>query len=108
MKLSFQEIFKRFLPEEGELLLKKWYFWATHSRLSAMVGAALMIRHHWDGVLQWFESRINNGILEGINSLIRAQARGPGATGARSPISMIYLNAGKLQIDLYPLKSEES
>ena len=36
MKLSFQEIFKRFrLREEGELLLKKWYFWATHSRLSA-------------------------------------------------------------------------
>ena len=65
MKLSFQDIFRRFRHrEEGELLLKKWYFWATHSRLSAMVGAARTIRHHWDGVLQWFESRINNGILK--------------------------------------------
>ena len=80
MKLSFQDIFRRFrLREEGELLLKKWYFWATHSRLSAMVGAARTIRHHWDGVLQWFESHINNGILEGINSLIQAcKARAKG------------------------------
>ena len=102
MKLSFQEIFKRFrLREEGELLLKKWYFWATHSRLSAMVGAARTIKHHWDGVLQWFESHINNGILEGINSLIQAcKARARGYRSKENLISMIYLIAGKLQIGL--------
>ena len=102
MKLSFQEIFKRFrLREEGELLLKKWYFWATHSRLSAMIGAARTIRHHWDGVLQWFESPINNGILEGINSLIQAcKARARGYRSKENLISMIYLIAGKLQLAL--------
>ena len=102
MKLSFQEIFRRFRHrEEGELLLKKWYFWATHSRLSAMVGAARTIKHHWDGVLQWFESHINNGILEGINSLIQAcKARARGYRNKENLISMIYLIAGKLQIGL--------
>ena len=102
MKLSFQEIFKRFrLREEGELLLKQWYFWATHSCLKAMVGAARTIRHHWDGVLQWFESPINNGILEGINSLIQAcKARARGYRSKENLISMIYLIAGKLQIGL--------
>jgi transposase len=37
------------------------------------------IKRHWDGILRWFTSKINNGILEGINSLIQAakvKARG--------------------------------
>ena len=55
----------------------------------------------WDGVLQWFESPINNGILEGINSLIQAcKARARGYRSKENFISMIYLIAGKLQIDL--------
>ena len=95
---DFQEISP---PGEGGLLLKKWYFWATHSRLSVVVGAARTIRRHWDGVLQWFEPRINNGILEGINSLIQAcKARVRGCRSKENLISMIYLIAGKLQIGL--------
>ncbi len=36
-----------------------------------------MIKNHLDGVLQWKKSRINNGLLEGLNSLIQApKARG--------------------------------
>lgn len=102
MKLSFQEIFRRFrLREEGELLLKRWYFWATHSRLNAMGVAARTIKHHWDGVLQWVESHVNNGILEGINSLIQAcKARARGYRSKENLISMFYLIAGKLQIAL--------
>ena len=86
-KLTFDKFHVR---EEGELLLKRWYFWATHSRLNAMVGAARTIKHHWDGVLQWFESRINNGILEGINSLIQAcKARARGNRSNRSKENLI-------------------
>ena len=66
-----------------------------------MVGAARTIKHHWDGVLQWFESRINNGILEGIDGSIQAcKARARGCRSRENLISMIYLIAGKLQIGL--------
>jgi transposase len=34
--------------------------------------AANTIKQHWDGVLNWFKSRINNGILEGFSSLVQA------------------------------------
>ena len=62
-----------------------------------MVDAARTIRHRWDGVLQWFESYINNGILEGINGLIQAcKARVRGYRSKENLISMIYLIAGKL------------
>ena len=96
IKLNFQDIFNRFRPaEEGESLLKKWYFWATHSRLTPMKEAACTIKRHWDGVVQLFRSHINNGILEGTNSLIQAaKARVRGYRTKKNLIAMIYLIAG--------------
>jgi hypothetical protein len=34
-----------------------------------------MIKRHWSGILQWKLSSINNGILEGLNSVIQAAKR---------------------------------
>jgi len=76
---NFQEIYKADSYEQFETLLKKWYFWATHSRIEPIKKAAYTIKNHWDGVLQWKKSLINNGLLEGFNSLIQAakvKARG--------------------------------
>lgn len=78
IKLNFQELYNQ-TDETAEAFLKKWYFWATHSRLEPIKEAAYTIKRHWKGVLRWFTSRINNGILEGLNSLIqaaKARARG--------------------------------
>ena len=100
IRLNFQELWKQ-PPENAELFLKKWYFWATHSRLEPIKKAAYTIRRHWDGILRWFKSNINNGILEGINSLIQAaKARARGYRTTRNLITMIYLIAGKLDFKL--------
>jgi transposase len=100
IRLNFQEFFTQ-PAETAEVFLKKWYFWATHSRLEPIKEAAYTIKRHWDGILRWFQSRINNGILEGINSLIQAaKARARGYRTARNLISMIYLIGGKLNFDL--------
>jgi len=76
---NFQEIYKAETFEQFEQLLIKWYFWATHSRIEQIIKAAKTIKNHWDGILQWKKSLINNGLLEGLNSLIqaaKAKARG--------------------------------
>ena len=100
IRLNFQEFFTQ-PAETAEAFLKKWYFWATHSRLEPIKDAAYTIKRHWDGILRWFQSRINNGILEGINSLIQAaKARARGYRTARNLITMIYLIGGKLNFDL--------
>ena len=89
-------------------LLKKWYFWATHSRLQPIMEAAHTIKRHWDGVLQWFKSRITNGVLEGINSLIQAaKARARGYRTTKNLIAMIYLIGGNLKFGLPTWNSEE-
>jgi transposase len=76
---AFQEIYQAVSVSSFEYLLKKWYFWATHSRLEPIKEAAYTIKRHWDGVVNWKKSQINNGILEGLNSIIQAaksRARG--------------------------------
>ena len=100
IKLTFQEFYQQPI-ERAEEFLKKWYFWATHSQLPPMIEAAHTIKRHWDGVLRWGESRITNGVLEGINSLIQAaKARARGYRSLRTLLPMVYLIAGKLKFDL--------
>jgi transposase len=76
---AFQEIYSMQNEDLFEVLLKQWYYWASHSHLKPMKDAAYTIKKHWNGVLQWKKSQLNNGILEGLNSVIQAaksKARG--------------------------------
>ena len=70
IRQSFQDIYQASSKEKFVTYLNKWYFWATHSRFNPMIKAAKTIKRHWDGIVKWFESKINNGILEGLNSVI--------------------------------------
>jgi transposase len=98
IKLTFQDFYDQ-ARKNAEAFLKRWYFWATHSRLQPVIDAGRTIKRHWDGVLQWFESRINNGVLEGINSLIQAaKAKARGYRSTRNLITVVYLIAGKLYL----------
>lgn len=100
IRMNFQEFWRQPL-QTAEAFLKKWYFWATHSRLEPIKEAAYTMKRHWDGILRWFTSKINNGILEGINSLIQAaKARARGYRSTRNLITMIYLIGGKLEFKL--------
>jgi transposase len=63
--------------------------------------AAYTIKRHWDGILRWFTSKINNGILEGINSLIQAtKAKAREYRTTRNLITMSCLIGGKLEFIL--------
>ena len=65
------------------------------------IQAAATIRRHWDGILRWFTSKLTNGILEGLNSLIQAaKARARGYRTTTNLISMIYLLGAKLNFAL--------
>jgi transposase len=100
IKLNFQELFNQ-PPAMAESFLKKWYFWATHSRLEPIKEAAYTIKRHWDGVLQWFKSDLTNGILEGLNSLLQAaKSRARGYRTTKNFIAIAYLIGGKFDLGL--------
>ncbi len=66
-----------------------------------MKKVAKTVKEHWNGILNWFDSKLANGFLEGINSLIQAaKARARGYRSTRNLINMAYLIAGKLDFRL--------
>jgi transposase len=79
MREVFQEIYKARSFSAFKKQLNKWYWWVSHSQLEPMKEAARTIKNHWDGIISWWNGKYNNGILEGLNSLIQAaksKARG--------------------------------
>ena len=101
IRLAFQEFYQQPSPELALAFLKKWYFWATHSRLKPIIDAAKTMKRHWNGILRWFDSKIANGLIEGINSLVQAaKAKARGYRSTRNLKAMVYLLAGKLDMQL--------
>ncbi|MCD6205343.1 MAG: transposase, partial [Candidatus Marinimicrobia bacterium] len=83
--------------QEFETLLKKWFWWATHSRIKPIQEVAHMVKRHWQGVIIWKTSRISNGLLEGLNSLIQAaKSKARGYSSSKNFKIIAYLITGKL------------
>jgi transposase len=100
IRLAFQDLYEQ-PPEAAASYLKKWYFWATHSRLEPIIDAADTVKRHRDGILRWFDSQIANGLIEGINSLVQAaKSKARGYRSIRNLKAMVYLLAGKLDMRL--------
>jgi len=99
---SFQEIYNAPVPELFESRLNDWYYWATHSRIKPIIEAAHTIKEHWDGVLNWNKSKMNNGLLEGLNSLIQAaKAKARGYRSFRCLRIIAFLITGKLDFSQF-------
>ena len=63
------------------------------------------IKAHWTGIVNFSESSISNGILEGINSKVQlAKRRARGYRCLKNLTNMIYFLCGKLKFG-YPLVS---
>jgi transposase len=59
-----------------------------------------MIKSHWSGVAAYFDKRVTNGVLEGINSKIQlAKRRAKGYRDVNNYINMIYFLTAKLKFD---------
>jgi len=85
----------------GAKHFKRWYFWATHSRLRPIIDAAKTLKRHEAGLLSYFAHPITNAGAEGLNS--RIQAIRVSARGYRNREhfkTSIYFHLGGLQ--LYP------
>ncbi len=97
IKKSFQDIYQANSKDEFITYLNKWYYWATHSKLEPMIKVAYMIKRHMDGIITWFDNKINNGILEGLNSVIQAtKSKARGYRTFKNYKNIVYLITGKL------------
>lgn len=102
IKLALARFWEIADPTEAVAYLKRWYYWATHSRLSPVIKAARTIKRYWHGVVRYLHEKITNGVVEGLNSKIKtAMKRAYGFKHVVYLRTIVYLVAGKLSFT-YP------
>jgi transposase len=97
LRLQFQELFS-YGSNYAKRLFGVWIEQAKASGIPAIEGVAKTFLRSKEMILNWFETRISNGILEGLHSVLQATKNK--ARGYRNPqnlITMSYLLHGKLK-----------
>lgn len=105
LKEMFNEFWTFKTREEAGGYLTYWCDLVEESGIQPFKKAAKTLMAHWTGIVNYSETKLNNGVLEGINSKIQlAKKRARGYRNISNFINMIYFIAGKLKFD-YPLYS---
>ena len=103
MKLLFQDFFEQANPRAARVFLADWCTLADTSKIKPLMKLADTLRSHQRGILNWWRSRISNGLIEGMNSLIQAAiAKARGYRNPKNLITIAYLIAGKLDLNTIP------
>ena len=88
-------------PRKATEHLDAWLAWASRSKLKPFVKLARTIRKYRAGILAAVRLGLSNARLEGLNSKVRLIShRSYGFHGPEPLISLIYLCAGGVHIDL--------
>ncbi|GFO74462.1 transposase, ISL3 family [Bathymodiolus platifrons methanotrophic gill symbiont] len=103
LKELFNDLWSMPDKVSAEAFLKQWCEEVEKSKISAFMKFVKTVRSHWSGIIHFVETKITNGILEGINSKVQlAKRRARGYRNINNFINMIYFLCGKLKFD-YPL-----
>jgi transposase len=88
-------------PASGWKCWKRWYFWATHSRLEPIRKAAETIRRHIANIVTYYQHPVTNAMSEGLNSQIQTiKCMACGFRNTEHFKTAIYFHCGGLE--LYP------
>jgi transposase len=94
-------------PDEAESELKAWLWWASHSRIPAMIELNERIRRHREHVLNSIRLGMSNARTEAINNKIKLIVRKSyGFRNIQNMIDMVYLVCSDLVIPLPNRKLE--
>lgn len=72
LKEAFRRLWSYTTRGWAKRYLRRWFWWATHSRLKPLRDFAWLLRRHEDGVLAWFDIPLNNGATEAMNNNAKA------------------------------------
>jgi transposase len=96
MRETFQQIYQAETQEVFDDSLQKWLDWVGSCELKPMREAAATVEKHRFGITNWFASKLNNGLLEGLNSVIQAAKRKARGYGKKHFATIALLLTGKL------------
>jgi len=103
LKVLFDDVWDMKTEDEAAAFLESWVAEVETKKIAPFMKFANTVMAHKSGIINFVKTRINNGILEGINSLIQlAKKRARGYRNIENFINMIYFLCGKLKF-YYPL-----
>jgi transposase len=71
IKESLRKFWHYRYPKSALGYFRRWYYWATHSRLAPIVRAAKTLDKYLPNIMTYFKHRISNATAEGLNSKIQ-------------------------------------
>ncbi len=103
LKTLFNDLWTMPSKEAAGAFLNQWFDEVDLASIPAFGKFSKTVKAHWDGIIRFAESRLTNGILEGINHKVQlAKRRARGYRNIQNFINMIYFLCGKLKFS-YPL-----
>ena len=101
IKEALRRLWHYVYPAAGMNFWKRWYFWATHSRLEPIREAAKTVKRHIDNILTYYQHPVTNAMSEGLNSKIqKIKSMACGFRNTENFKTSIYFHCGGLY--LYP------
>jgi transposase len=102
LKVLFNDIWDMPNQKAAHEFMINWCAEVRLYKIGPLIEFTQTLVAHWYGILNFFESRLTNGLLEGINHKIQlAKRRARGYRNTNNYINMIYFLCGKLEFD-YP------
>ncbi len=94
---------------DARTYLLKWIEDAKDTGIKELLKLVDLVESHMKGILNWYESWINNGVMEGFNSVLQAfKGRARGYRSFERYRTMIYREApGCAKVYLYPKRGAE-
>ena len=101
LKEELRLILKESDPEQAQLLINKWFWRATHSRIPAFQKLAHKIRNHQEHILDTIRNHVSNARIEATNNKIKVVIRRSyGFRNLSNMFDLVYLCCSNLQIPL--------
>lgn len=93
MKIAFQDIYAiGYTKEIARIEINEWIQWALRCKLPEFKSVAKTIGLKLEGIINYFENKLTNAVLEGTNSLIQSiKSRARGYKLTENFKAMIYL-----------------
>lgn len=102
LKTVFNDLWDMPDKPSAHAFLAQWCAEVNAAKIPAFQAFAKTVSSNWNGIVHFVESRLTNGILEGINHKVQlAKRRARGYRNIDNFIHMIYFLCGKLRFT-YP------
>ena len=96
-KESLRAVWEMGSKYDARMYLLRWIEDARGTGIRELLKLVDLVESHMEGILNWYESRISNGVMEGFNSVLQAfKGRARGYRSFERYRTMIYLRSSGL------------